>query len=152
MRISTLETLSWIISSIIRFYRWDFLIYSVVAILTLSPTLFFVAPYNFTVNSFIGILNAYHNAGPLIDHFVRWIGACNNNAYKPERRLLALLIPFLICPSGLIIFGYTIAHKQSHANPTFSASIASAGLILVPSVMFSCVVELTPSLVAKPLF
>lgn len=72
------------------------------------------------------------------------MGARNNNVHKPEHRLPALLIPFLISPPGLIIFGYTIAHKQFYVNPAVGASMASAALTLVPSVMLSYVVESYP--------
>lgn len=68
----------------------------------------------------------------------------NSNIHKPEHRLPALLIPFLICPPGLIIFGCTATHGENYVKPAVGAAMTSASLTMVPSVMISYVVESYP--------
>ncbi|RHZ60793.1 putative MFS transporter [Aspergillus thermomutatus] len=125
---------------------------AVVSISTLAPTLFSPPPYLFTsadlglftLSSFIGIVVAFPIAGPLTDSLSQWLRRRNNNVHKPEHRLPALLFPFLVCPVGLIIFGYTVAHQQHYVGPAAGAAMSSAALTLVPSVMLSYVVDSYP--------
>lgn len=119
---------------------------------TLAPALFSPPPYLFTsadlglftVSSFIGIVVAWPIAGPVTDLLSRYLRKRNNDIHKPEHRLPALLLPFLICPIGLIVFGYTIARHQHYVRPAVGAAICAAGLTLVPSVMLSYVVDSYP--------
>lgn len=125
---------------------------SVVVISTIAPSLFSPPPYLFTsadlglftLSSFIGIVVAWPIAGPLTDLLSRWLRKRNNNIHKPEHRLPALLLPFLINPIGLIVFGYTVSQLQHYVRPAVGAAIASSGLTLVPSVMLSYVVDAYP--------
>lgn len=68
----------------------------------------------------------------------------NHNIHKPEHRLPALIIPFIVCPVGLIVFGYTVAHHQHYVRPAVGAAMSAAGLTLVPSVMLAYVVDSYP--------
>lgn len=83
-------------------------------------------------------------AGPLTDRLSRWLRTRNNGIHKPEHRLPALILPFLICPVGLIVFGYTVANHQHYIRPAVGAAICAAGLTLVPSVMLAYVVDSYP--------
>ncbi|KAJ5989422.1 hypothetical protein N7481_004632 [Penicillium waksmanii] len=124
----------------------------VVVISTIAPSLFSPPPYLFTsadlglftLSSFIGIVVAWPIAGPLTDLLSRWLRKRNNNIHKPEHRLPALILPFLINPIGLIVFGYTVSQLQHYVRPAVGAAIASSGLTLVPSVMLSYVVDAYP--------
>ncbi|CAG7930076.1 unnamed protein product [Penicillium olsonii] len=125
---------------------------AVVIISTIAPDLFSPPPYLFssaelglfTFSSFAGIVIAAPIAGPLTDHLSRWLRVRNNGIHKPEHRLPALVLPFLICPVGLIVFGYTVANHQHYVRPAVGAAICAAGLTLVPSVMLSYVVDSYP--------
>ncbi|KAJ5924450.1 hypothetical protein N7466_008637 [Penicillium verhagenii] len=124
----------------------------IVAISTLAPELLGAPPYLFssselglfTLSSFVGILVAWPIAGPLTDLLSRWMRKRNNNVHQPEHRLPALILPFLVCPVGLIVFGYTIYHGQHYVRPAVGSAICAAGLTLVPSVMLSYVVDAYP--------
>ncbi|GLI72818.1 hypothetical protein PoHVEF18_001002 [Penicillium ochrochloron] len=124
----------------------------VVAVSTLAPALLSAPPYLFSsselglfmLSSFIGIVVAWPVAGPLTDLLSRWLRKRNNNVHKPEHRLPALILPFLVCPVGLVIFGYTIARAEHYVKPAVGAAISAAGLTLVPSVMLSYVVDSYP--------
>ncbi|CAI7677189.1 hypothetical protein N7533_006749 [Penicillium manginii] len=124
----------------------------VVVISTIAPSIFSPPPYLFTsadlglftLSSFIGIVVAWPIAGPLTDMLSRWLRKRNNNVHRPEHRLPALILPFLLNPVGLIIFGYTVSRLQHYVRPAVGAAIASSGLTLVPSVMLSYVVDAYP--------
>ncbi|KAJ5792671.1 uncharacterized protein N7503_008649 [Penicillium pulvis] len=124
----------------------------VVAVSTLSPEIFSPPPYLFTagglglfsLSGFIGIVVAWPIAGPMTDLLSRWMRKRNNNVHQPEHRLPALILPFLICPVGLVVFGYTVAHQQNYIRPAVGAAISAAALTLVPSVMLSYVVDAYP--------
>jgi hypothetical protein len=45
----------------------------------------------------------------LTDTLSRYIARRNSGIHQPEHRIPALLVPFLICPLGLILFAYMIA-------------------------------------------
>ena len=68
----------------------------------------------------------------------------NNGIHKPEHRIPALIVPFIISPIGLIVFGYTISRHMHYAAPAVGQAMAAAGLTLVPSVMLSYVVDSYP--------
>ncbi|KAI9925551.1 hypothetical protein MW887_005932 [Aspergillus wentii] len=99
----------------------------------------------FTLSSFIGIIVAFPIAGPLTDYLSRWMRKRNNDIHEPEHRLPTLIIPFLACPVGLIVFGYTVAHQEHYTRPAVGAALAASGLAMVPSVMLSYIVDSYPA-------
>lgn len=119
---------------------------------TILPALLSPPPYLFTaahlglfmLSSFVGVVVAWPIAGPLTDLLSRWMRKRNNNIHKPEHRLPALIFPFLVCPIGLVIFGYTFARQDNYVKPAVGQAISAAGLTLVPSVMLSYVVDAYP--------
>ncbi|KAJ5266858.1 hypothetical protein N7478_009666 [Penicillium angulare] len=131
----------------------------IVAISTLAPNIFSPPPYLFTsadlglftLGSFVGIVVAWPIAGPMTDLLSRWMRKRNNGVHKPEHRLPALIIPFFICPVGLIVFGYTVAQQQNYIRPAVGSAICAAGLTLVPSVMLSYVVDAYPRVAGEAL-
>ncbi|KAK1144496.1 hypothetical protein N8T08_005369 [Aspergillus melleus] len=118
---------------------------AVVSISTLCPSLLSPPPYLFsssalglfTLSSFIGILIVFPIAGPFTDHLSQWMRNRNNGIHKPEHRIPALIVPFIISPIGLIVFGYTISRHMHYAAPAVGQAMAAAGLTLVPSVMLA---------------
>lgn len=90
-------------------------------------------------------------AGPLTDLLSRWLRKRNNNIHKPEHRLPALIFPFLVCPIGLVVFGYTVERQQNYVRPAVGAAISAAGLALVPSVMLSYIVDSYPQVSGEAL-
>ncbi|KAF7719710.1 Uncharacterized protein PECH_008896 [Penicillium ucsense] len=115
------------------------------AVLSPPPYLFSSAQLGlFMLSSFIGVVIAWPIAGPLTDLLSRWMRKRNNNMHKPEHRIPALIIPFLICPIGLVIFGLTFARHESYVTAAVGQAISAAGLTLVPSVMLSYVVDAYP--------
>ncbi|GKZ69012.1 hypothetical protein AnigIFM60653_011659 [Aspergillus niger] len=124
----------------------------VVSISTLSANLFSPPPYSFssaalglwTLGSFVGILVVWPIAGPLTDALSSYLRKRNNGVHKPEHRVPALIIPFVITPLGLVIFGYTVSRHMQYVIPAVGSAMSAAGLTLVPSVMLSYVVDSYP--------
>ncbi|RAH61573.1 MFS transporter [Aspergillus piperis CBS 112811] len=124
----------------------------VVSISTLSANIFSPPPYNFssaalglwTLGSFVGILVVWPIAGPLTDALSAYLRKRNNGVHKPEHRVPALIIPFVITPLGLVIFGYTVSRHMQYVIPAVGSAMSAAGLTLVPSVMLSYVVDSYP--------
>ncbi|EXJ83940.1 hypothetical protein A1O3_04607 [Capronia epimyces CBS 606.96] len=89
--------------------------YSVIAVT--QTEYFSVAPYNFStvgigllsLPPFIGCLVGAFYSGPLSDWSIQWLARRNNNIYEPEMRLYIAILPILLGPAGLFLYGYSLA-------------------------------------------
>jgi MFS family permease len=130
----------------------DFLL-SVVVVSALGPVFLSPPPYLlspsgiglYTLASFVGIIVAYPVAGPATDFLSRLMARRNGGVHEPKHRMPALVLPFVICPPGLILLGYTIAHGQSLYVSAVGYAMQSAALVFVPSVTMSYVVDTYPA-------
>lgn len=95
----------------------------------------------FALASFIGVIAAYPLAGPMTDVLSRALKRRNNNIHKPEHRIPALILPFLLCPWGLILFAYSVMDNKSIYIVATGFGFQAAGLVFVPSVVLSYVVD-----------
>ena len=126
---------------------------SIVIISSQIPQLFAPPPYLFdskaiglfTLSSFIGVMVAYPLAGPLTDLLSRTLTRANGNIHKPEHRIPALILPFLLCPWGVILFAYTVADSKPYYAAAVGFAVQAAGLCFVPSVVLSYVVDVYPT-------
>ncbi|PWY75139.1 MFS transporter [Aspergillus heteromorphus CBS 117.55] len=125
---------------------------AVVMISTLLADLLSPPPYDFSsadlglfsLGSFVGILVVWPIAGPMTDALSSYLRRRNNGIHKPEHRIPALIVPFLIAPVGLVVFGYTISRNMQYVAPAAGSAMSAASLTLVPSVMLSYVVDSYP--------
>jgi MFS family permease len=128
------------------------LILRVIVISTLVPSLFSPPPYLFTskqiglfsLASFVGTFISFPFAGILPDILSRALRKRNNGIHKPEHRLPALILPLLICPAGLFLFGYSVNNKEKYIVPAVGFAMQSTGLTIVPSILLSYVVDSFP--------
>ncbi|KAF2647744.1 MFS general substrate transporter [Lophiostoma macrostomum CBS 122681] len=97
---------------------------------------------NWTGTSIVGIFLAFPIAGPLVDIMSRKLSE-RKGAHKPEYRLYSMIIPFMICPPGLLLFVYTFI-KGSYVGPAIGFAMQAAGLTLVPSATISYVIDSHP--------
>ncbi|KAJ5833652.1 hypothetical protein N7474_001963, partial [Penicillium riverlandense] len=119
-----------------------------VAISVLSPQLFALPPFHFgpaavgnwAATSVIGIVAGYLLSG-LTDIFSQFIS--HSGEHRPEYRLVSLIIPFLVCSPGLILFGYTY-EAQSFYGPAVGSAMQTCGLQLVPATVLSYAVDSYP--------
>lgn len=88
------------------------------SILTVSNATYFPqAPYNFSLTGvgllnlspFIGCVLASLFSGPLSDWSILWFAKRNKGVYEPEMRLYIIVIPALLVPTGLMMYGYSVA-------------------------------------------
>ncbi|KAH7413213.1 MFS transporter [Cadophora sp. MPI-SDFR-AT-0126] len=129
------------------------LLSGVVIISTLAPQFLSPPPYLFkpsglglfSLSSFIGIIVGYPIAGPLTDLLSR-VFARRSRAehHVPEHRMPALIVPFIVCPPGLMLFAYIISEHKSAYIAAVGSALQAAGLVFVPSVVLSVVVDAWP--------
>ncbi|KAJ4394731.1 hypothetical protein N0V93_003950 [Gnomoniopsis smithogilvyi] len=77
------------------------------------------APYNFSsskvgltyIATLLGSATGSYYSGPLGDKFVLWKARRNGGIREPEHRLWLYVMPLLIVPSGLLLWGVGAAHN-----------------------------------------
>ena len=124
---------------------------SIVIIAALGPQFFSPPPYLlsssglglFTLGSFLGILIGYPIAGPLTDLLSRKMTTLRGR-HEPEHRMPALIIPFIICPPGLLLFAYIVGKHGDIYTAAVGNAMQTAALVFVPSVVLSVVVDAYP--------
>jgi hypothetical protein len=80
-------------------------------ILSTNASVFQAPPYSMSpgINSliyipaFVGQITGAYCGGALTDKFAVWQARKNNGVFEPETRLVALIIPFLVVPIGLLM-------------------------------------------------
>lgn len=124
--------------------------YRVVLISVICAQLFAPPPFLFTpsnlgnwyIISFVGVMIAFPFAGPLPD----WISAHmtkRRSHHRPEYRLLALALPFLICPPGLLLFMYTYM-KGSYVGPAVGFAMQASSLAFAQTAVVSYLIDSYP--------
>lgn len=131
----------------------DIYLQRIVMISTLNPQLLAPPPYLFKASglglfslaSFIGIIVGYPIAGPFTDLLSRVFARRSRSEHHvPEHRMPALIVPFIICPPGLMLFAYIISENRSVYVAAVGSAMQIAGLVFVPSVVLSVVVDAWP--------
>ncbi|KAF7552156.1 hypothetical protein G7Z17_g4508 [Cylindrodendrum hubeiense] len=130
---------------------WGIALAWVATISLLSSQMFAVPPFlwspaelgNWVATSLIGVAIAFPIAGPLTDAMSAFIGR-RKGKHMPEYRLLTLVIPFLVCSPGLLIFGYTYANG-SYVGPAVGYAMEMASLMLIPSTILSFAIDSYPN-------
>jgi MFS family permease len=118
---------------------------------TLTPQLLSPPPYLlsssgiglFMLGSFVGIVVGYPIAGPLTDILSRKL-TVKRGRHDPENRMPALIVPFIICPPGLLLFAYIINQRGNMYTAAVGTALQTASLVFVPSVVLSVVVDAYP--------
>ncbi|KAI6838699.1 hypothetical protein KC340_g3892 [Hortaea werneckii] len=82
----------------------------------------------FSIPGWLGAVLSFFIGGKLIDILANRTRSNEGRpASRPEKRLVALAIPALISPLGLIIYGQCFAHKKSWVGPVFVYAMHSFG-------------------------
>ncbi len=88
----------------------------------------------------------YPIAGPLTDLLSRTFARRSRDEHHvPEHRMPALIVPFLICPPGLLLYAYIVSEQKSVYVAAVGYAMQIAGLVFVPSVVLSVVVDAWPA-------
>jgi MFS family permease len=83
---------------------------------------------------FIGSVLAFYLGGRLIDIISTRSTTRNEGVRKPEYRLPALVIPGVIGPVGILIFGLCIAHQTHWIGPAIGNSTPAFGVAAISNV------------------
>lgn len=107
-------------------------------------------PYNFTLgpvglfslSGLVGILISFYFGGRLIDFFSNRARRHDQTLKpKPEQRLIALVIPFVLAPLGLIIFGEVMANQKSWVGAAFGYGMHAFGFTAVSNIAVTYAVD-----------
>jgi len=72
---------------------------------------------------FIGTVLGSIYGGPLNDWSILFFTRRNNGVYEPEMRLYTVLLPVVVGPAGLFLYGYSLAAVSATVD-TFLSNAA----------------------------
>ncbi|THX54624.1 putative polyamine transporter [Aureobasidium pullulans] len=106
------------------------------------------SPYNwttgtiglFSLSAFIGALLSFYFGGRLID-LIATRARQRASHPRPEIRLVALIIPAIIGPLGVITYGQCVAHKTTWVGPAFGFGMHAFALTALSNVVVTYVVD-----------
>lgn len=94
-----------------------------------------------SISGFIGAVLAFFIGGKLIDIIANRMTRANGGRRQPEFRLPAIIIPALIGPFGILIFGLAISHHTMWVGPAFGYGMQGFGLTAVANVVVTYAVD-----------
>lgn len=97
----------------------------------------------------LGSLSAFYIAGKLVDYSSARLTKVDEER-RPEYRLPPLIIPAVISPVGLIIFGVCIEKKTTWVGPAFGYAMQSFGLTAVSNIAITYAVDSFKSVSCYP--
>lgn len=96
--------------------EYSFILCWVAVLATTQPILFAQPPYKFSIGvgniniaPFIGAIVGSAYGGPLNDLYVVFMARRREGIYHPETRLHMLVMPMLLTPLGLFLYGISIS-------------------------------------------
>ena len=93
-----------------------------------------------SLSGFVGSVASYLAAGRLIDYVSNHLTKPGTER-RPEYRLPPIIIPAVIGPMGLIVFGECVAHKTTWVGPAFGYGMQSFGLTAVSNIAITYAVD-----------
>lgn len=106
----------------------------------------------FSVSGFIGTVLSFYFGGMLIDLIANRARRHDHTVKpRPEKRLVALMVPFFLSPVGLIIFGQCIAHKTSWVGSAFGYAMFAFGFTAISNITITYVVDSYQALAGEAL-
>ncbi|KAF9894360.1 hypothetical protein FE257_007863 [Aspergillus nanangensis] len=108
-----------------------------VAVLATTQPIFFAAPpYSFSsigvgninLAPFIGAVLGSVFGGPLNDYYVVRLARRRSGIYDPEMRLHMLLVPLVVTPAGLFLYGISIARGDPWIVPLIGSACVGFGI------------------------
>lgn len=84
--------------------------------------------------AFIGSVLAFYFGGRLIDIISTRNAARHGGVRRPEYRLPAIVIPGVIGPAGILIFGFCVASKTHWIGPAIGNAMQAFGVAAISNV------------------
>lgn len=96
----------------------------------------------FSISAWIGAVSSFYAGGRLIDLIANRARRNEHTAKaKPEKRLVAIVIPAIIGPVGIIIYGQCIAHKTIWVGPAFGMGMHAFALTCLSNIAVTYCVD-----------
>ncbi|KXL43707.1 hypothetical protein M433DRAFT_139156 [Acidomyces richmondensis BFW] len=96
----------------------------------------------FSLSGLVGVILSFYFGGKLIDVIANRARRQEHILKpKPEKRLIALIIPALIAPIGLIIYGQCLSHKTAWIGPAVGYAMHSFGFTAVSNIAITYAVD-----------
>ncbi|KAK4561023.1 hypothetical protein LTR86_004978 [Recurvomyces mirabilis] len=97
---------------------------------------------NFSISGWVGTILSFYFGGKLIDLIANRARRHDHTIKpKPEKRLIALIVGFVISPVGLIIYGECMAHKTKWIGPAVGYAMHSFGFVAVSNIAVTFAVD-----------
>jgi MFS family permease len=90
---------------------------------------------------FIGAVIAFVVGGKLIDVLSAYMTEANGGIREPEFRLPALIIPAIVGPMGVLLFGISAARHLSWVAAAFGYAMQGFGLTALSNVVVTYAVD-----------
>jgi len=122
---------------------------SAIIVQLISSWAFANPPYNFMVSSlgliniagFIGVCIGVFFGGKLLDVISNRITSAHNGVREPEYRLYAFIIPAIIGPMGVLLFGLTITEHRLWIEPVIGLAMNAFGVVAMTNVLVTYAVD-----------
>lgn len=85
-------------------------------------------------------------AGPLLDKWCIWYAKKNNGYREPEARLYLGIVPLILTPLGLWIYGFGAAHQWHYMALIMGYALSAVGTSLGTSIPYSYAIDCYPEL------
>lgn len=114
-----------------------------------STQTFLAPPYSWrlqsvgllSISGFLGAVLASFFGGKLIDLISNSITVARQGRREPETRLWGIVIPAIIGPMGILIFGLTLAARTTWVGPACGYAMQGFGLTAVSNVVVTYAVD-----------
>jgi MFS family permease len=94
-----------------------------------------------SISGFIGSALALFFGGKLIDVISNRVTASRGGRREPEYRLYAIIIPAIIGPMGILLFGLEIAERKPWVGIAFGYGMQGFGLTAISNVVVTYAVD-----------
>ena len=96
----------------------------------------------FSISAWLGAVLSFYFGGRLIDLIANRARKHDHDLRpRPEKRLIALVLPFLLAPVGIIIFGQCISRKTLWVGPAFGFAMHTFGFIATSNIAITYAVD-----------
>jgi hypothetical protein len=94
----------------------------------------------FSMSAWLGAVSSFYVGGKLID-LIGNRGRRDGSKPSPQKRLVALVIPAVLSPVGIIVFGQCFAHQTHWIGPAFGFAMHSFGLTATSNIAITYAVD-----------
>lgn len=115
---------------------------SYLVLITLIPIYLGAPPYNFTIGQqglvylasvICQVIGAF-SCGFMNDKLSQWSTKRNRGVFEPEMRLPVTIVPIVLVPAGLLMFGIGVAHQAHWIVPVIGSGLVASATTAIPAI------------------